>query len=68
MGSEMCIRDSSWGDPLITFYADANADGVIDVLDLVVISKQLGSEEGDINDDGRTDVLDLILVAEQFTQ
>ena len=59
---------SSWGDPLITFYADANADGVIDVLDLVVILKQLGSEEGDINDDGRTDVLDLILVAEQFTQ
>ena len=59
---------ASWGNPLITHYADANADGVIDVLDLVVVSKQFGSEEGDINDDGRTDVLDLILVAEQFTQ
>ena len=30
---------ASWGDPLITFYADANADGVIDVLDLVIVSK-----------------------------
>jgi hypothetical protein len=59
---------SSWGDPLITYYADANLDGVIDVLDLVVVSKQLGSEDGDINDDGKTDVLDLILVAEQFTR
>ena len=59
---------SSWGEPLITSYADANADGVIDVLDLVIISKQLGSENGDINDDGKTDVLDLILVAQQFTR
>ena len=59
---------ASWGDPLITFYADANADGVIDVFDLVIVSKQLGSADGDINDDGRTDILDLILVAEQFTQ
>ena len=62
-----CDR-SSWGEPLITSYADANADGVIDVFDLVVISKQFGSDDGDINGDGRTDVLDLILVAEQFTQ
>ena len=59
---------ASWGDPLITFYADANADGVIDVFDLVIVSKQLGSADGDINDDGRTDILDLILVAEQFTR
>ncbi len=59
---------ASWGDPLITAYADANLDGIIDVLDLVIISKQLGSADGDINDDGKTDVLDLILVAEQFTQ
>lgn len=59
---------SSWGEPLITAYADANADGVIDVFDLVIVSKQLGSEDGDINGDGRTDVLDLILVTEQFTQ
>ena len=59
---------SSWGDPLITSYADANQDGVIDVLDLVIVSKQFGSADGDINGDGRTDVLDLILVAEQFTR
>ena len=59
---------SSWGDPLITHYADANADGVIDVFDLVILSKQFGNADGDINEDGRTDVLDLILVAEQFTQ
>ena len=59
---------ASWGEPLITHYADANVDGIIDVFDLVILSKQFGNADGDINEDGRTDILDLILVAEQFTR
>jgi nitrous oxidase accessory protein len=50
---------------------DVNRDGAINVLDLIVVAKTLGTHPGDpkwnpnadVNDDGEIDVLDLILVA-----
>jgi hypothetical protein len=50
---------------------DLNGDGSVDVLDLIVVAKALGTHPGDpkynpnadINGDGEIDVLDLIIVA-----
>ena len=46
--------------------ADLNEDGVINVLDLVLVSNYFGTADGDINGDGTTNILDLVLVAQQF--
>ena len=50
--------------------ADANSDGVVNVLDLIVIASELGSEGQnlvvDVNRDGVVSILDLILVAGMF--
>ena len=49
---------------------DINGDGSVNVLDLVVIASELGSEgqdlTADVNRDGAVNVLDLILVAGMF--
>jgi hypothetical protein len=42
--------------------ADLNGDGVVDVLDLIMLLLGWGTPSGDINGDGTTDVLDLIEV------
>ena len=47
---------------------DINTDGVVNVLDLIIVSQAFGSPEGDINGDGETNILDLTLVAQQFNQ
>ena len=45
---------------------DLNADGTVNILDLILVSQSFGTAEGDINGDGETNVLDLTLVAAQF--
>ena len=45
---------------------DLNADGIVNVLDLILISQSFGTPQGDINGDGTTNILDLTLVAQQF--
>ena len=45
---------------------DLNADGTVNILDLILVSQSFGTAEGDINGDGETNVLDLTLVAQQF--
>ena len=45
---------------------DINTDGVVNVLDLIIVSQAFGSPEGDINGDGETNILDLTLVAQQL--
>ena len=45
---------------------DLNADGVVNVLDLILTAQNFGNTEGDINGDGTTNILDLILVAQHL--
>ena len=47
---------------------DLNADGIVNVLDLILISQSFGTPQGDINGDGTTNILDLTLVVQQFRQ
>ena len=49
-----------------TLMADVNADGVINVLDLIIVSQALGEKKPDLNDDGIVNVLDLIFVAQRI--
>ena len=50
--------------------ADVNDDGVVNVLDLIVIASKFGNEgqnlEADINGDGTVSILDLVLAAGMF--
>ena len=46
--------------------ADLNADGTVNVLDLIVIANALGASAPDLNGDGTVNVLDLIVVAQAF--
>lgn len=48
--------------------ADVNGDGVVNILDLVIVAQSLGTGENDVNGDGVTNVFDLVIVAEAFNQ
>ena len=45
--------------------ADVNGDGVVNILDLTIIARDLGTDnlEGDVNGDGVVNILDLVEVA-----
>ena len=48
---------------------DLNKDGVVDILDLVIVSKHFemtNAPNGDVNKDGIVDILDLVAVANHF--
>ncbi len=50
--------------------ADVNDDGIVNILDLVLIAANFGqtaeSETSDVNDDGVVNILDLVWVAGRF--
>ncbi len=46
--------------------ADVNADGVVNILDLVVVANAFGEPDPDVNGDGTVNVLDLVVVANAF--
>ena len=46
--------------------ADVNADGVVNVLDLVIVANAFGEAAPDVNGDGTVNVLDLVRVANAF--
>ena len=48
--------------------ADVNGDGVVNILDLVVVAQAFGKDglQGDVNGDGVVNVFDLVFVANQF--
>ena len=47
--------------------ADVNGDGVVNILDLVVVANALGKAEPDLNGDGIVNILDLVIVANAFS-
>ena len=47
---------------------DVNADGVVNILDLVVVANGFGKDAPDVNGDGVVNVLDLVAVANAFGQ
>ena len=50
-----------------TLTADVNNDGVVNILDLVIVAGALGNPDGpDLNGDGTVNILDLILVAQRI--
>ena len=46
--------------------ADLNSDGVVNILDLVIIANAFGKDAPDVNGDGTVNVLDLVVVANAF--
>jgi hypothetical protein len=56
----------------ITVYdCDVNSDGVVNILDLVIVSKYFGKSKpdnakADVNKDGVVDILDLNIVIQHF--
>ena len=46
--------------------ADVNGDGMVNVLDLVVVANAFGEDTPDVNGDGVVNILDLILVAQHM--
>ena len=60
------------GSVLVMTNPDLNRDGVVNVLDLILIVNKLGQQvpqatPGDLNGDGVINILDLILVAQNIT-
>ncbi len=47
---------------------DVNGDGIVNILDLVVVANGFGTDAPDINGDGVVNVLDLVAVANAFGQ
>ena len=46
--------------------ADLNADGTVNILDLVVVANAFGKQVPDLNADGTVNILDLVIVANAF--
>ena len=46
--------------------ADVNEDGVVNILDLVLVANALGEKAPDLNGDGIVNILDLVVVANAF--
>lgn len=54
------------GEIYLKRFNDLNADGIVNVLDLVIIANSFGSTDNDRNNDGIVNVLDLVIVANDF--
>ena len=47
---------------------DVNGDGIVNILDLVVVANGFGTDAPDVNGDGVVNILDLVAVANAFGQ
>ena len=53
----------------VTIKKDVNGDGVVDIIDLVLVANAFGTkgnDDKDVNGDGVVDIIDLVLVANAF--
>lgn len=46
--------------------ADLNGDGIVNVLDLVIVANGFGKDEPDLNGDGVVNILDLVIIATEM--
>ena len=46
--------------------ADLNGDGVVNILDLVILSNAFGKDSPDLNADGVVNILDLVIISNAF--
>ena len=46
--------------------ADVNGDGIVNIIDLVIVANNFGKDEPDLNGDGVVNILDLVHVSEQM--
>ena len=67
-GTEHIIPDLDGEIYLKVNKHDINADGVINILDMVIVTNALGDAGGvaDVNSDGVVNILDLVLIANSF--
>ena len=56
------------GEIYLRIVVDLNGDGVVNVLDLIIVANAFGTDQVDVNRDGQTDILDLVLVGQQFSE
>ena len=56
------------GEIYLKIVVDQNGDGVVDILDLILVANGFGTREGDVNGDGETNILDLTLVTQHFSK
>ena len=51
------------GEMFLKVIIDLNDDGVVNILDLVIIANAFGEKEPDLNGDGVVNILDLVIIA-----
>lgn len=56
------------GEIYLKSTVDLNGDGVVNILDLVIVSNALGETEPDLNSDGVVNILDLVIIANNISQ
>ena len=64
LDGEIYLKSESGLETPLT--ADVNADGVVNILDLVIVANAFGEAAPDLNGDGTVNVLDLVRVANAF--
>ena len=64
LDGEIYLKSEAAAEPPPT--ADVNVDGVVNILDLVVVANAFGEEAPDLNGDGIVNILDLVIVANNF--
>ena len=56
------------GEIYLKISVDLNNDGVVNILDLVIVANAFGESEPDINGDNIVNILDLVIIANAFEQ